>query len=210
MGRKGEIVQLLVIYFLMFVVAKVFDIVFDAWWVLPLYIMASVALSFVNIPLYRTAESDEVGINVGGCILPLTLSVYLLYGIRSVLESIAIAVIITAIFVIIVAWKSSFYVKGTGVLSPAFLVPLISTLAVCLLTFGENGADNVLFLRLSLGYSLSTMAMIIGTDLCHMKKIGNDGSCGDHMSMGGAGIFDGVWLSGIVTMMMLFPLSYII
>lgn len=209
---KNLIGNFIVAYLVLFwarIAAEVFEVVFGSWWLLPVYIMATIALSFVNIPLYRTKEKDKVGINVGGCILPMVLSIYLLYEIREILASIAATMIITTIIVIIIAWKSSRYVAGQGVLSRAFTIPLISTLAVYLVTYGTDITGNLLFLRLALGYAISTIAVIVGTDLFHMHEIGKDHRFADDLSMGGAGILDGVWLTGVLTMVFVTSLNHI-
>jgi uncharacterized membrane protein len=93
-------------------------------------------------------------------------------------------------------------------MSYAIVTPITTALAVYLLTLGADASSNLLYLRLSLGYAISTIAVIFGADVCNMSKIGNDLSCGDRMSMGGAGILDGVWLTGMLTMIFVFSISH--
>lgn len=201
--------QGMMLYALIKIVAEIFDIMLGSYWLLAVYVVATIILSFINIPLYRTKEADRVGINVGGCIMPFLLSVYFLYEVRSVLATIIVAMIITMLVIVAIAWKTSFYVKGKGVMAYAMVVPAATTFAVYLLTFGVDATNNLLYLRLSLGYAIGTFATIFGADVCNMSKIGKDLSCGDRMNMGGAGILDGVWLTGIMTMVLVFATGHL-
>lgn len=209
MGLKNEALKILLYVLLWMIFSDVFQIIFGVQWAFFAYFCVTIFFSFVNIPIYRTRNEDDiVGINVGGCLLPLLLAVYLLFRIRNVLEANISVMVITAIIVIIVARKYSYYVRGKGVVSYGIAVPLASTFAVYLLIVAMGIESSAINVKLSIGYILSTMAVIVGTDLCHMHNIGKDGIYESNMSMGGAGINDGVWLSGMLTMMIIFIIDH--
>ncbi len=140
---------------------------------------------YVNIPLGRA-----VAINVGGAVIPMLLSLYLL--VKNALYSRAAAgVAIVAAVVFFVARP----VGGVGVLVPIFLPPLVAA-AVALLLSRDHAAP--------LAYISGTVGMLIGADVLTLGKLAILGQLAllKSPSIGGAGSFDGVFLSGIIAVLL--------
>ncbi|MCH7828901.1 DUF1614 domain-containing protein [Patescibacteria group bacterium] len=155
--------------------------------------------SFVNIPLGRrklveVTESHFFGlfkrkrllvqglsVNVGGALIPLAIAGFLLF--RVPLEETLIA----TLFMTLVAWKLSYVVPGRGIALPVLIPPLFAALFALLLAPEE--AALVAFVS-------GTLGVLLGADLLRLPQVVR-GEVG-MMSIGGAGVFDGIFLVGIV------------
>jgi uncharacterized membrane protein len=171
-----------------------------------LFLTASIIGSLINIPLSRrrvlvhnrqvnplsmfffyyppAVQEQVICINVGGAGLPTLLSLYLLLGGRAPFWPTLFALIA----VTIVAKMMSRPKPGVGIVMPAFIPPLIAAAAALILA--PSGCTA------SVAYVAGTMGTLIGADLLNWKEIQNLG--GQMVSIGGAGIFDGVFLVGII------------
>jgi len=76
---------------------------------------------------------------------------------------------------------------GKGVSLPAFLPPLLAALFALILT--PDFAASTAFIS-------GTLGVLIGADLLNLKKARSGGG---YLSIGGAGVFDGIFLVGIVS-----------
>jgi uncharacterized membrane protein len=178
---------------------EIFGIIFGNPWYYIYLTIACLVLSIINIPLYRNKENDTIYVNAGGCLLPLFITLYLLYNYWRLLNPLIIPITLLMIFVSrVVSW----YVKGKGVLIVLILVELMTTWLACYLS-------KDILTRLVLGYTVSTIGVLVGGDLLHLYKIGTDGEWGDKLSIGGAGLDDGVWSVGISTMFYIMVLTQI-
>jgi uncharacterized membrane protein len=143
------------------------------------------------VPIARQSQGTIVAVNVGGAVIPVLLSLYLLqknkfYG-RALL-----GIVLVTIIVHMVARP----VKGLGIAEPLFVPPLAAALAG--LVFGRDAAP-------ALAYISGTLGAIIGADLLNLDKIPGLGA--PVVSIGGAGTFDGIFLTGIVAVLMAAVLS---
>ncbi len=121
-----------------------------------------------------------LAINVGGAVLPLFLCLYLLPGVP-VFPTLAATVIVAG-----VAWRLSRPVPGAGIALPAFIPPIVAALAALVLVRG-NPAPTA--------YIAGVVGTLVGADLLNLHKIERMGR--GVMSIGGAGVFDGIFLVGI-------------
>ncbi|KFI35253.1 hypothetical protein HY02_02775, partial [Peptococcaceae bacterium SCADC1_2_3] len=78
-------------------------------------------------------------------------------------------------------------VQGVGIVMPAFIPP-IAAAAVALILAPAQAAP--------VAYIAGTLGTLIGADLLNWRKIQSLGA--QAVSIGGAGIFDGIFLVGIV------------
>ena len=74
---------------------------------------------------------------------------------------------------------------------PVFIAPLTAALVAVTLN-PEHGA--------ALAYFSGTMGVLIGADLLRLSEIGRTGSA--LASIGGAGTFDGIFITGIVAVLL--------
>ncbi|MFO0698578.1 MAG: DUF1614 domain-containing protein [Nitrospira sp.] len=128
-----------------------------------------------------------IAVNVGGCVIPVTLAVYETVHVMTAGFK-PLSGLFLAIFINTVAcyWLAK-PVKGIGIAMPGLFPPLLAT--VCALAFVPDQAPPVAFVAGVLG-------PLIGADLLHPRDIGKIAT--GIASIGGAGTFDGIVLSGIV------------
>ena len=123
-----------------------------------------------------------VAINVGGALVPILLSLYLFLRLpmrgRMILGTAIVAVIVHGLATI---------VPGIGIAVPMFLPPLAAAAVALVLAFRR--APPV-------AYVAGSMGALIGADLTNLSRIAELGA--PVVSIGGAGTFDGVFLTGII------------
>lgn len=137
------------------------------------------------IPVVRSSRTT-VAVNVGGAVVPAALSAYLISHDRLGWLALA-AVAITALFTRAVARP----VRGLGIAVPA-LLPGIFAAAVAIVLHPIAVAG--------LAYVAGTLGTLIGADLLNMHKVRRLGA--PVVSIGGAGTFDGVFITGIVAVLL--------
>ena len=184
-----------------------------------LILLLTLAGSFVNVPVrtlesraapaydryvavygrfYRIPEPVQrtvLAVNVGGALIPLVISLYLLYD--SVVISggyLVMGLALAGVAVVTVVTKLvARPVPGLGIATPFFIPPLAALIAALVLsTFaGEVPAAAVI-----IAYVSGTLGTLIGADLLNLGHIAELGA--PMASIGGAGTFDGIFLSGII------------
>lgn len=133
-----------------------------------------------------------IAINVGGALVPLSIVTYefvrfALIGDTELIARILIAILISAILSHIFSKP----VKGLGIAIPTFIPPLIAA-SLALLIGGPN--------KPAVAYASGTMGVLIGADLLNWSKIKELGA--PMVSIGGAGTFDGIFLAGIIAVLL--------
>jgi uncharacterized membrane protein len=132
-----------------------------------------------------------VAVNVGGALIPTAVSIYLLA--RSSLSLIALS-IIGILAVSLVTHLVARPVKGVGVVTPAFIPPIAAAAAAFILAAFAPSQS-----RTTIAYAAGTLGTLIGADLLNLRKISKLGA--PVASIGGAGTFDGVFLTGIIAVL---------
>jgi uncharacterized membrane protein len=141
-----------------------------------------------RIPHITLGEvSTLVAVNLGGAIIPTLVSFYLLRTHLQLLWYAFLGVVLTAAVVHFVARK----VPGLGITTPAFVPPIAA--ALCSYLLAPNSPNIV-------AYVAGTLGTLIGADLTNLGDIGKLGA--PVVSIGGAGTFDGVFLSGIIAVLL--------
>lgn len=126
-------------------------------------------------------------VNVGGCVVPVAFSVYLfLTNDVSLFHSLACVLTVSA-----VAFAVSRPVRGLGIGIPILFAPLTAA-AVAYAMAGDNAAP--------LAYIGGTLGVLIGADLLRFKDIRKLGA--PFASIGGAGSFDGIFISGLLAVLL--------
>lgn len=179
------------------------------------YMFALLALSFfgsyVNIPLYQLpphhvvsgAEvtiggmsyvipevtgwtGTVVAMNLGGAVIPICLFIYLLFK-NGVFGRGLIGVAILTLCVHLMAYP----VEGVGIAVPMLLPPVLAA-AVGLLLSRMYAAP--------LAYISGSLGTLLGADILNLGRIRDLGA--PVASIGGAGTFDGVFLTGIISVLL--------
>ncbi len=141
--------------------------------------------SHVNIPLYSVPgprASTVVAINVGGALIPTLLSLFLF--VRSGMPG---RMLIGTALVAVVVHQLARVVPGVGITVPVLLPPFLAAGAALILAFRRAPP---------LAYVAGTMGTLIGGDLLNLGGVAHMGA--PVVSIGGAGTFDGVFLTGIL------------
>ena len=128
--------------------------------------------------------SQTIAINVGGALIPIGFSIYLLF------RTLLLPTLIASVAVILIVRLISHPVPGTGITVPAFVPPLVSAGLALLLARAQPAP---------VAYISGTMGTLIGGDLLNwpnFKKLGSH-----VISIGGAGVFDGVFLAGVLAVL---------
>ena len=138
------------------------------------------------VPVVRHWPGTVLAINVGGALIPILLSIYLVLKNRVLMKA-ALAVAVVALVTHYLAHP----VRGVGITLPIFIPPIVA--AVCALVLSWRQAGPLAYIGGSLG-------TLIGADLMNLGKIQGLGA--PVASIGGAGTFDGVFLVGIVAVLL--------
>jgi uncharacterized membrane protein len=176
-----------------------------------LFLLVSLCGSYINIPVKRIKSRNTdfpakvrflgitykiptssfpgivVSVNVGGALAPLFLSVYLLLKWQLLLEPLLGIAIVSAI----TYWLAK-PITGIGIGLPLFIPPILAAL-VAILIASDNHAPVV-------AYISGTLGTLIGADLMHYKDINQINA--PVVSIGGAGTFDGIFLTGIIAVLL--------
>jgi uncharacterized membrane protein len=137
------------------------------------------------IPVVRESPATVVAVNVGGAIIPAVLSCYLIA--RNRLFGLSLVGIgIVAIVCHLIARP----VPGLGIAEPIFIPPLITALVAVLLS--RRYAAPLAYISGSLG-------TLIGADLLNLGKVQGLGA--PIASIGGAGTFDGIFVTGLLALL---------
>ena len=191
-------------------------------------IFFSAALSIVNIPVYRIVKEIEVpsiryivffgipytiptfirrrrvmtvAINVGGAVIPILISLFLILKILTFpyCQRVLLAAVTVILLVTIISYVLARPVKGVGIVMPAFIPPLVSAF---------SSASIVSSLAIPIAYAVpvayigGTLGVLIGADILHLIKDWEK-LYAPVVSIGGAGTFDGIYLSGILSIVLL-------
>jgi len=138
----------------------------------------SIIGSLINIPLL--SGNQNIAINVGGAIIPLLLCIYLFPKVP-ILKTI-IAVMILAL----IMNKMAQPIPMVGVTIPMFIPPLVAVLLGFI--FSPRNPTPV-------AYIAGVLGVLIGADLMNLSQVTGAGM----MSIGGAGVYDGIFLVGIIS-----------
>lgn len=148
-------------------------------------------------------QMTHVSINLGGAVVPILTSIYLLIvsipsSTANLFESYAVALSILLVVTLTVN-RVSRVIPGLGVASPVFVAPAVTAVMTILI-------DLIIPLSCptQVAYVGGTLGTLIGADLLNFKKLREVGE--PYVSIGGAGTFDGVYLTGLISVLMVWLL----
>jgi uncharacterized membrane protein len=126
-----------------------------------------------------------IAVNVGGAVIPTLMSAYLLIKRELWVKGL----FATAVVTLVIHWMTT-PVPGLGIAVPVF-VPVLVTAVVALLLSREDAPP--------LAYIAGGLGTLIGADLTNLDKVRGLGA--PVASIGGAGTFDGIFLTGILAVL---------
>ncbi len=172
----------------------------------PVVLLASLVGSGINLPVrrlrtpVRPPDLDLLGlpfrfrlrptghretllaVNLGGAVIPTLLSLYLLGRAAS-----PFGYLLAAAAVTLVVHRLARPVPGFGIAVPVLIPPVVAALAALVFAPGETAPA---------AYVAGTLGCLVGADLLNLRAIARLGA--PVASIGGAGTFDGVFLTGIL------------
>jgi len=148
----------------------------------------------------RGVRKTLVTLNVGGALVPLLVSTYLLawvipHGDPDPLSAYGKVLLVLAV-VALVVHRASRPVKGLGIATPAFVPPAVTALATLLVH--QLGAPSSPTL---IAYVGGTLGTLVGADLLNLRQLPALGA--PVVSIGGAGTFDGIYTTGLVSVLLI-------
>lgn len=149
------------------------------------FLFLSLLGSYVNIPVKKGTRGTTIAINLGGAIIPAAMSVFLFTMVSPANALIGILIVVFFIY------KIARPVKGSGIAIHALLPPLLAA-AAALIISPQDAAI--------IAYISGTLGCLIGVDILNLKKIPELGV--PVVSVGGAGTFDAIFLTGIIAVLL--------
>jgi uncharacterized membrane protein len=138
------------------------------------------------VPTVVSWPGTVLAVNIGGAVIPTLMSTYLVIRYQLWLK----AAIATAVIAVVIHSMAT-PVPGIGIAVPVF-APVVITAIIAFILSREYAAP--------LAYIGGSMGTLIGADLLNLDKIGDLGA--PVASIGGAGTFDGVFLTGILAVLL--------
>jgi len=151
------------------------------------------AAMMFDMPVF-ISKNYFLAFNLGGAVVPIVLSLHLLKKKNiSFIKSVSgVAVVAAATFMIT-------RVTDIGVVSsfPFYLIPSILSVLIAFLLFSNHSEKTPGY-----GYAISTLGVVIGGDFFHFPEIFSKPFMG---SVGGAGLYDMVYIAGLLTLCLILP-----
>jgi uncharacterized membrane protein len=138
------------------------------------------------IPLVTHWPGTVIAVNLGGAVIPTILSIYLMIKNRLFFSG----VVGTGIAAVIIH-HLAYPVPGVGIAVPV-LLPAVVALVIAWLFSREHAP--------ALAYIVGTLGTLIGADLVNLGKLQGLGA--PVASIGGAGTFDGIFLTAILAVLL--------
>jgi uncharacterized membrane protein len=138
------------------------------------------------VPVLHHWSGTVIAVNLGGCLLPVGISLYLLRKNRLWGRGLLATAITAAVI-----HPMAHLVPGVGIAVPIF-VPALVAVAVALLLSRRYAA--------SLAYVGGSIGALVGADLLNLWRVQGLGA--PVVSIGGAGTFDGIFLTGLLALLL--------
>ena len=137
-------------------------------------------------PRLHGLRGTILAINLGGAVIPILLSAYLLIH-----DHIVVTATLATAVVAVIVHRVARPVPKVGISVPIFVPPLAAAATALLLT--PTNAPAV-------AYVAGTLGSLIGADLTNLHRLRGLGA--PLASIGGAGTFDGIFLTGILAVLL--------
>ena len=138
------------------------------------------------VPMVENWPGTVIAVNVGGAVIPTVMSIYLL----AKHQLWGKGLIATAVVALVIHWLAN-PVPGLGIAVPVFM-PAVITAIVAIVLSRQNAA--------ALAYIAGGLGTLIGADITNLDKVRGLGA--PVASIGGAGTFDGIFLTGILAVLL--------
>jgi len=137
-------------------------------------------------PPWANPREMVVAVNLGGAILPACLSLYLFSHAQNPFRMLLSLAIVTWI-----VYRMARPIPGVGIGTPMFIPPIVAALSAMLLN-PQWAAPTA--------YVAGTLGTLLGADILHLDELKHLNA--PVASIGGAGTFDGIFLTGILAVLL--------
>ncbi|ROR01790.1 DUF1614 domain-containing protein [Desulfosoma caldarium] len=137
-------------------------------------------------PRWRRPREMVLAVNVGGAVIPTMISLYLLIHAQHPFRMLLATGVVTYVI-----HRMARPVPGLGIATPMFIPPLVAALAA--LVLNASWAPPT-------AYVAGTLGTLIGADLLNLHRLRELRA--PVASIGGAGTFDGIFLTGILAVLL--------
>ena len=146
-----------------------------------------------QVPVF--SETTTVAVNLGGAVVPVVISLLLIAAAVSVAGTGMLLLIAFGVLAVTaVTHLLAEPVPGLGITTPFFIPPITAALAGLLLAGGMGWESAVI------AYTGGTLGTLFGADLLNWRSYGDLGA--PLVSIGGAGTFDGIFLAGVLAVLL--------
>ncbi|MCD6171787.1 MAG: DUF1614 domain-containing protein [Thermoplasmata archaeon] len=156
-----------------------------------LLLLGSLSTMFLNFPIF-IYKNYFLAMNIGGALIPIVLSFYLMKE-----NNISFYKMLAGVSLVAFATYMITRVTSAGVIAyfPFYLLPSILASLIASLLYFLSPVSS------AYSYSISTLGVLIGGDFSHLPEIFQHPFAG---SMGGAGLYDMVYLAGLLSFIISF------
>jgi uncharacterized membrane protein len=156
----------------------------------PTQVVSHEVINFFGIP-YVIPEvvawpGTVIAVNIGGAAIPVILSFYLI-----VKNGLYLRGLLTVGVVTLIVHRRAYPVPGVGIATPTFIPPLATAIAALVISWRHAAP---------LAYIGGSLGTLIGADLLNLDKVQGLGA--PVASIGGAGKFDGIFLTGVIAVLL--------
>ena len=137
--------------------------------------------------LQRVRQETIVAVNLGGCIIPTIVAIYEIVKLVKDAWTSFFPIVLAVTINTAVCYKLAKPMKGIGIAMPALVPPIVAVMSA--LVLAPDQAPPLAFVAGVLG-------PLLGADILHLREIPQIST--GMASIGGAGTFDGIVLSGIL------------
>jgi len=146
-----------------------------------------------SIPVGRFQDTI-IAINLGGAIIPIIVSIYQIIRTLFIYHNILLLLqmIIGVTVISLICYHIARPVRGVGIAMPA-LIPPISAAVISIILNPFHAS--------AIAYVSGTLGTLIGADILNLLEVKDLNT--PIVSIGGAGTFDGIFLTGIIAVLLL-------
>lgn len=138
----------------------------------------------------RVRQETIIAVNVGGCVIPCLLVLWELQHIAPLGSGVLARTLAATAVNVLACYLVARPVPGIGIMMPGFVSPLVAVSGSWIFLWDLETA------RVAAAFIAGVLGPLIGADLLHLRDIQRVPT--GMLSIGGAGTFDGIVLSGIL------------
>lgn len=143
----------------------------------------------------KIVQDTRIAVNLGGAVIPILMCLYIVMMIPHAL----LGIVTATAMVTIVCHALARPIPGIGISMPVLIPPIVAAFSAFIVT---EILGHSIPTAAAIAYVSGVMGVLIGADLLNLGRIRRLGA--PMVSIGGAGTFDGIFLTGILSVI-LFP-----